>query len=331
MYVFRAKSLTNQRFGGKPMTKEYEAYLAYREAREPKKKECDPVYEDFLAHYGVKGQKWGTRQWQNVDGTYTEAGKHHYGWGYGRLNQHRESIAPAPSKPPKYAKSGPTPYRQSPYARSARSSQQARQGQLTQREIEERKARTRRIIGIAAGVAVAAALGYAAYRGSTKLRDNMRAEVFKRFDTDPRNLHTLHSKYWDAADRARYTEMTAERAKTVSQNLTRRDAVAAKVYDKTGVRVNVPQSRARVLEQRQSEMNYSNFIRDAEKRGHMNKTIHDARQELKAAQKKLSNYQNTPHIGTSKQYESLWNQRHLQNVEAARERLNNLLSLRRAG
>ena len=313
------------------MTKEYEAYLAYREAREPKKKECDPVYEDFLAHYGVKGQKWGTRQWQNDDGTYTEAGKHHYGWGYGRQNG---GINPNTqhSKPRVGTKiDGYQATRRRSGTRTANSVQQAPQRKLTLAEIEERKARTRRIIGIAAGVAVAAALGYAAYRGSTKLRDNMRAEVFKRFDTDPRNLHTLHSKYWDAADRARYTEMTAERAKTVSQNLTRRDAVAAKLYDKTGVRVNVPQSRARVLEQRRSEMNYSNFIRDAEKRGHMNKTIHDARQELKAAQKKLSSYQNTPHIGISKQYEPLWNQRYSQNVEAARERLNNLLSLRRAG
>ena len=203
--------------------------------------------------------------------------------------------------------------------------------QPTQAEIEARKARTRKIIGIAAGVAVAAALSYAAYRGSTKLRDNMRAEVFKRFDTDSRNLHTLHSKYWNAADRAKYSELTAQRAKTVSDNLTRRDAVAAKLYEKTGVRANVPQSRAKVLAQRRSEMNYSNFIRDAEKRGHLNKTIHDARQDLKAAQKRLSTYQNTSHIGTSKEYEALWNRRYAQNVEAARERLNNLLNMRRAG
>lgn len=26
-------------------------------------------YEDFLAHYGVKGQKWGVRNYQNPDGT----------------------------------------------------------------------------------------------------------------------------------------------------------------------------------------------------------------------------------------------------------------------
>lgn len=35
--------------------------------------------EDYLAHFGVKGQKWGIRRFQNPDGTLTEAGKKHYG------------------------------------------------------------------------------------------------------------------------------------------------------------------------------------------------------------------------------------------------------------
>ena len=33
---------------------------------------------DFLAHYGVLGQKWGIRRFQNKDGTLTAAGKEHY-------------------------------------------------------------------------------------------------------------------------------------------------------------------------------------------------------------------------------------------------------------
>lgn len=33
---------------------------------------------DELAHYGTKGQRWGTRHWQNYDGTFNQAGKERY-------------------------------------------------------------------------------------------------------------------------------------------------------------------------------------------------------------------------------------------------------------
>jgi len=36
---------------------------------------CDPNY---LAHHGIKGQKWGVRRFQNEDGSLTPAGKERY-------------------------------------------------------------------------------------------------------------------------------------------------------------------------------------------------------------------------------------------------------------
>ena len=39
--------------------------------------------EDFLIHYGIKGQKWGVRRFQNEDRTLTAAGKERYGRGDG--------------------------------------------------------------------------------------------------------------------------------------------------------------------------------------------------------------------------------------------------------
>jgi len=34
--------------------------------------------DNYLQHYGIEGQKWGVRRYQNPDGTYTAAGKQRY-------------------------------------------------------------------------------------------------------------------------------------------------------------------------------------------------------------------------------------------------------------
>lgn len=41
------------------------------------------LYEDYLEHHGILGQKWGVRRYQNEDGSLTEAGKN-------RLSKYKE-------------------------------------------------------------------------------------------------------------------------------------------------------------------------------------------------------------------------------------------------
>jgi len=47
-----------------------------------------PVYYadyDYIAHYGIKGQQWGVRRYQNADGSLTAAGQSRYGYkGFGK-------------------------------------------------------------------------------------------------------------------------------------------------------------------------------------------------------------------------------------------------------
>lgn len=44
--------------------------------------------DSYLAHHGIKGQKWGVRRFQNVDGTLTTAGKSRYS-----NDQYRRDVA----------------------------------------------------------------------------------------------------------------------------------------------------------------------------------------------------------------------------------------------
>lgn len=41
----------------------------------------NPIKDEYLAHHGIKGQRWGYRHYQNPDGTLTPAGKERYGVG----------------------------------------------------------------------------------------------------------------------------------------------------------------------------------------------------------------------------------------------------------
>lgn len=57
------------------------------------------VRSEEIYHWGIKGQKWGVRRYQNPDGTLTAAGKKRYGDGEGTDDNDKPAYAPkAPKK-----------------------------------------------------------------------------------------------------------------------------------------------------------------------------------------------------------------------------------------
>lgn len=50
-------------------------------------------YPDFLMHYGIKGQQWGLRRFQNEDGSLTEEGKLRYNEGKPESEEWRKNEA----------------------------------------------------------------------------------------------------------------------------------------------------------------------------------------------------------------------------------------------
>lgn len=301
------------------MTEEYKAYLKSRQM-------CPPSEDaDFLAHYGVKGQKWGVRNYQYADGGYTPAGAERYWGGTGQGRR-----APAASNG---GIRGAQSARRPMGTRQISNSSQNGRSQLSPEQRAARRAQTKRIIGITAGVAVAAAVGYGAYKGykkSGEWQNQMRSDVYRNFDTDHSHLHTMNSKYWNSDDRRKYSELTKQRADFVANNITRRDAVAAKFAEKTGIQVNLPQSRERAMAQRRNENQYANFIRDAEKRGSLNRQISEARRDLRETQRIAARSDASRSRIQEERYGDMWRKQHEKNIQAQRERLNSLLEKRRA-
>ena len=245
-------------------------------------------------HYGTKGMKWGVRNYRNFDGTLTAEGRARYGVGTGRAGGGSAYAGGARAR-----------------VRSAGSSSvsSSKKPALTPQQIEARKAKTRKILKIAGGIALASLAAYGAVKGykkSTELRDKMRQEVLNTVNTEHKNIHTLNSKYWFNDDRKEFHTRSVQRANDMANQIRRRDALAAKFAEKTGIRINMHRSRKEVLDYRHKENEDANFIRKAESRASVNRQIHDARKDLKDQIASRNQYANMQKYGTSKQYVQAW-------------------------
>lgn len=101
----------------------------------------------WLVHYGIKGQKWGIRRFQEEGGSLTDAGRNRYG-----VESRTFKL--------KFKESGD---RKQKYQNSGKS-------QATPEEIQARKEKAKKIFKIAAGVSVAAIASYGIYKGGKAVK-----------------------------------------------------------------------------------------------------------------------------------------------------------------
>lgn len=122
-------------------------------------------YQQYLAHYGVKGQKWGQRNYQNEDGSYTAEGAERY-WGGGHGRQ--PGAGPTAPAAPRSAMKRSTLNRVTRGFTRLNAPQKWRQKAYnavyhpedTPEQKAARKERRKKIVAISAGVAVAAIAAY---------------------------------------------------------------------------------------------------------------------------------------------------------------------------
>lgn len=124
--------------------------------------------ENYLAHYGIKGQKWGIRRFQNADGSLTPEGIRRYG-SLENFNRQRGIVGKS-DKPPKYAKVDGRASQKMP--KNAKSLTKEQQEELSRK----RKEKTKKILKIAGAVTLAAAAGYLAYKIGDQWTTNLQEE-----------------------------------------------------------------------------------------------------------------------------------------------------------
>ena len=153
----------------------------YRTNRAPystvqrKKYKEDVSFSDTLMHYGVSGQKWGERRYQNADGTLTDEGRRHYG-----ILDERGQYNPQQQLKDRYQRERSSQQKwidqiQRERANGVKVSQRRanlidyyRSKGLSEEQAQihaARREKTEKVLKIAGAVALTAALAYGAYKG----------------------------------------------------------------------------------------------------------------------------------------------------------------------
>lgn len=198
--------------------------------------------DDELYHYGVAGQKWGRRQYQNEDGSLTELGRQHYGYGparerlYNAKNAYNIANRKALDATKKASSLGnlfnrDKALKRETYAKGmATKANKAKQEYLdakkAYRNSDEHKAKVKKAIKIGAAVAGTALAAYGAYRLSQYV-NNKRITKGRGMLATEQMQKTLKEKYFAIGMRSKaetnekssyYYDKAKELNETISNN-----------------------------------------------------------------------------------------------------------------
>lgn len=188
---------------------------------------------DELYHYGVAGQKWGRRQYQNQDGSLTDLGRQHYGYGPGRgsvkgtayralskvyglneraYNRLGNRTAASMNKSAK-----------NEMLRKAAKADEDRDKYRNSEEYKERKAKVVKAAKIGAAVAATALAAYGGYKLSQYIKAN-RIASGKNLAKTEKFQKTLQEKYFALSMRSNKetggkSNLYGDRAKAMNKSI----------------------------------------------------------------------------------------------------------------
>lgn len=133
------------------------------------------MHDEELYHFGIKGQKWGVRRFQNKDGSLTPAGKKRYDDDGSGASKEKSKMENTPKK-----KSGHRLYLEKAYREKGMSKEEAVAA-------AEKRIKVEKALAITAGVTLA---GCAAYYAKNKWVADHCDQVLKKGTT----FHNLHNE-----------------------------------------------------------------------------------------------------------------------------------------
>lgn len=127
----------------------------------------------YLAHHGIKGQKWGVRRFQNEDGTLTPAGRLRYGAEEAMIQVNRNTITKDKKGNRKYAGGG---MQEAANVAAKVTSNVSAKEPVDKKEIYEKVVRGLEIIG---GVAATATVVYNVAKKGKSIYDSISPKIGK--------------------------------------------------------------------------------------------------------------------------------------------------------